>query len=123
MKNKFIKTQDLIIIILILLSSVSIYFIVNKFVLVNAVEAEILYNNKILENVSLNENRIFSPEGFPNIELEIKNNSIAFIHSDCPDKVCVNTGFINKAGQTAVCLPNKMVIRLKADNSDTDTVM
>lgn len=123
MKNKFIKTQDLIIIILILLSAVLIYFIVNKFVLVNAVEAEILYDNEVIEIVRLNENRSFSPNGFPNIEFEIKDNSIAFIHSDCPDKVCINTGFINKAGQTAVCLPNKMVIRLKADNSDIDAVM
>ena len=30
----------------------------------------------------------------------------------CPDRVCVNTGFINRAGQSIVCVPNETIIRL-----------
>ena len=32
----------------------------------------------------------------------------------CPDLVCVGTGYINKAGQSIVCLPNEIIIRLSA---------
>ena len=42
-----------------------------------------------------------------NIQLEVKDGAIRFVSSDCPDKICVNTGFIKNEMQTAVCLPNK----------------
>ena len=32
--------------------------------------------------------------------------------SSCPDHICVNTGFIHKAGQTIVCVPNEVSVRL-----------
>ena len=33
--------------------------------------------------------------------------------SECPDKICVNTGTLHKAGESAVCLPAKVVLRLE----------
>jgi hypothetical protein len=30
----------------------------------------------------------------------------------CPDQICVGMGYINKAGQSIVCVPNEIVIRL-----------
>ena len=32
--------------------------------------------------------------------------------ADCPDHICVRTGFIDRAGQSIVCVPNAIVIRL-----------
>jgi hypothetical protein len=34
--------------------------------------------------------------------------------ASCPDQVCVNMGFIDQAGQSIVCVPNQMIIRLFA---------
>ncbi len=39
------------------------------------------------------------------------------VHVDratCPDQACVKMGFINKAGQSIVCVPNEIIIRLIA---------
>ncbi|MEL7622901.1 MAG: NusG domain II-containing protein [Clostridiales bacterium] len=39
------------------------------------------------------------------------------VHVDratCPDQACVKTGFISKAGQSIVCVPNEIIIRLIA---------
>ncbi len=33
-------------------------------------------------------------------------------HSDCKDKICIKSGYINKNGQVIVCLPKKTVIRI-----------
>ena len=33
-------------------------------------------------------------------------------YAACPDQVCVHSGFINKAGQSIVCVPNRITLRL-----------
>lgn len=123
MDKKFFNKKDTVIILLIIVFAAIIYFVYQSFFMREAVMAEIVYDNKVIQNVDLSKDTTFSPEGFPNIVFGVKNNSIAFIHSDCPDKICVNTGFISKSGQTAVCLPNKMVLRLiSSDDNEVDAV-
>ena len=34
--------------------------------------------------------------------------------SSCPDHICIKTGWINKAGQSIVCVPNEIIVRLFA---------
>lgn len=123
MNRKLINKKDFIIIILILLLAFTVYFIANKFIYKTSATAEIIYDGKVIQTVDLNKDCVFSPQGFQNIKFQIKNGSIAFIESDCPDKICVNTGFINSTGQNAVCLPNKMVLRLISDEDSPDAVM
>ncbi len=37
----------------------------------------------------------------------------AVLSSQCPDKVCVHAGKLTQAGEAAVCLPAKVVLRLE----------
>lgn len=37
----------------------------------------------------------------------------AVLSSQCPDKICVNKGKLTKAGETAVCLPARVSLRLE----------
>lgn len=39
-------------------------------------------------------------------------------HSDCPDKICVDTGKITKVGQTVVCVPFRAVLRIEFADID-----
>lgn len=123
MNRKLFNKKDFFIIIILLLLAGIMYLSADKFIFKESAEAEILYNNKVIQTVKLKGNYTFSPDGFPNITFKVENGKIAFIESDCPDKICINTGFINKTGQTAVCLPNKMILRLKSQNSDVDIVL
>ena len=52
-----------------------------------------------------------SPYGVE-VELELVDHQIRFRESDCPDHICVNTGFISQEFQSAVCLPNKTAIAI-----------
>ena len=60
--------------------------------------------------ISLDENRTFYI--IPNVIFEVRDGQIAFVKSDCPDQICVRTGFIHRSGQMAACLPNGLVLFL-----------
>ena len=46
--------------------------------------------------------------------LVVKNGEAYLSYADCPDQVCVRTGRIRYAGQSIVCLPNRLVIKIVA---------
>jgi hypothetical protein len=49
----------------------------------------------------------------PGVSIVFGQDNTAWFHaSDCPDQVCVRTGKLRHAGQAAVCLPNRVVLRL-----------
>jgi hypothetical protein len=47
--------------------------------------------------------------------VEVDGDRVHMLSSDCPDKVCVNMGWIRSPGQVIVCLPNRVVISLEDD--------
>ena len=44
--------------------------------------------------------------------LRTEDGSIAVISADCPDKDCVKRGWLRRPGDSAVCLPNRLVVRI-----------
>lgn len=44
--------------------------------------------------------------------IETANGKIRVQSSDCPDKICVKTGYISKKGEKIVCLPKRLVIEI-----------
>lgn len=44
------------------------------------------------------------------VTFQIKDHAIRFLASDCPDKVCVNTGFLKNDLDVACCLPNQTML-------------
>lgn len=42
----------------------------------------------------------------------VEKDAISFVSSDCRDLICVHTGRLTKAGDTAVCVPNRAAIRV-----------
>ena len=52
--------------------------------------------------------------------LEIKDGAAAMIEASCPDGYCMDQGSKNKNRQTIVCLPNKVVVEISADEDSDD---
>ena len=44
--------------------------------------------------------------------IRIEGDRVWVLHSDCPDQICVRSGEIRTAGQTVVCLPNRVVVKI-----------
>ncbi|MBR1736010.1 MAG: NusG domain II-containing protein [Firmicutes bacterium] len=118
MKNKFFLKKDILVILILIIVSAVIYCITSSYYSDKKVYAEILHDKKVIKKVDLSQPSEFSLPDIPNITFEVKDNAIAFTHSDCPDKICVKTGFISHAGSSAACLPNKTVVRIVSDSPD-----
>lgn len=59
----------------------------------------------------------------PSAQFEIQNHQIRFIEAECSDKLCERTGWISRPGEAAVCLPNRIVIRIEGNGQDFDMVV
>ncbi len=55
-------------------------------------------------------------EGTVTSLIEVEEGKIRFKDSDCPEKICVKTGWISRPGQVAVCLPGGVVIKIIGEN-------
>lgn len=72
---------------------------------------EIYHEGNLVGSYPLSEDKHLEYEG--GIVVEIKDGAAAITESDCPDLLCVRTGAISKAGERAVCAPNKFVIVIR----------
>ena len=52
--------------------------------------------------------------------LVIEDGCAYIREADCPDKVCVRTGKIRYAGETIVCLPHRLMIRIAGGEGGVD---
>jgi len=112
---KFFKRADILIIIGILAVSAASWGFYAFAAEGDSVKAEIYYYSELVETMDLSggEEKSFSIPQDENVILHIyQDGSIAFIESDCPDKVCIHTGKLRTAGQFAACLPNGIVVKI-----------
>ena len=112
---KFFKRTDIIIIVGIILVSVASWGIYNYAFAEDRVQAQIYYYSDLVKTVELNPGKdmTFSIPQDENVVFHLdKDGTIAFVESDCPDKVCIHAGKLKTAGQFAACLPNGIVIKL-----------
>lgn len=56
------------------------------------------------------------------LTIEIKNESAAITHSDCPTQQCVHTGYITTPGQMSACMPNGIWIEIVGSEKTTDVI-
>ena len=85
--------------------------------------AEVWQNDTLIERVQLTDatDRTIKLDG-NTIVLSGKTAKIA--DADCRDQVCVRTGTLTHAGQAAVCLPHRVVLKLVGVNdSGIDAVV
>ena len=85
--------------------------------------AEVWQNDTLIERVQLTDatDRTIKLDG-NTIVLSGKTAKMA--DADCRDQVCVRTGILTHAGQAAVCLPHRVVLKLVGVNdSGIDAVV
>jgi hypothetical protein len=85
--------------------------------------AEITVDGLVTETVPLTLEGTRSPAGRPEVLISVRGGKVGFIHSNCPDKICVRSGFLSIPGEVAVCLPNRVVVRVTSrEGSELDSV-
>lgn len=123
------KIVTYIVSILLVLSVISILFF-KFFVKADKAVAVIKQDGKIIKRIDLSKvekkqqfkinYKEADHEGY-NI-IEVDKNSIKFVDANCPDKVCVKAGTLTKPGETAACLPHKLIIIIEKNDDEVDGV-
>jgi hypothetical protein len=56
----------------------------------------------------------YTPDGLPGVKIAVSAGAAGVVQSDCPDKTCIRAGLLSIPGQMAVCLPNRVTVRVTA---------
>jgi hypothetical protein len=117
---KFFKKSDILVILIITLLGIGIWAFYNGFFASRPAKAEIYYKSELVETLDLDKglDKKFSiPQDEHVVSHLAADGRIRFDKSDCPDHICVNTGWLNKVGQTAACIPNEIFLKIVPKNN------
>lgn len=129
MYKKLVKPLDVIIIFLLLMGSFIPYFIFtmsNRSADENStVMAIVSIDGKEVKQIELSEETekelfTFYPSGDQYNIIEVDGTKIRNKEDNSPDQIAVKTGWISKPGETSICLPHKLIIEIKAINSNEE---
>ena len=110
------KRNDWILIGALLVLGISAIFCVEGYKKANTKngEAVVFVDGKEIGRYPLKEDTTVLIEGKTGTNLLVIEDGKAFIkEADCPDKICVYHGKIDKNKETIVCLPNKVVVEIQ----------
>ena len=86
--------------------------------------ADIYQDGQLLESIPLGQVQqsytieIKGDSGYTNL-IEIQPGKIGSVWADCPDRLCVRQGFAETPAIPIVCLPNRLIIRLRPESGVT----
>jgi hypothetical protein len=122
--RRLINKRDILIIIILILTALIIWLCFTYMGSYTDVrQAEIVYNNSVIKVLDLSVDGQYTVPEAPDMVFEVKDGKARVLSSDCPDKVCVNSGWLSRAGQCAVCLPNRITLRLTPTEQSPDAVL
>lgn len=75
---------------------------------VAAERAEIYFKGKLERTIDLTKDAIYNVED--HMIVEVSDGRLRVLDSDCPDKLCVQEGWISTTGIPVVCVPNQVLI-------------
>ena len=85
----------------------------------------VIQNGTEIERFSLSEEqeyRIELEDGSYNL-LKIQDGKVYMEEASCPDQICVNHRAIHNVGETIVCLPNELVLKVMEQTSKPELDM
>lgn len=88
-----------------------------------AAKVQIRQGDKILGAYSLNQVRDIQVKGPIGINtISISNGRARFSKSPCHNQYCVHQGWLNRAGQASICLPNQISLELIGETKPYDSM-
>jgi hypothetical protein len=81
--------------------------------------ATVKKDNVIIKTIDLSKIRdreIIKISGQYSATIAVEHNRICLLDSTCPNKTCVSHGWLSNSGDIAVCLPNKILVKIREKN-------
>ena len=111
-KRSLLKKAD-IAVAAVFLAVAAVLFIVRFFA--DGKTAVITVDGKVYEQIDLDRagDEIINIDTEPAVTLKVENGTICFINSQCRDRLCEKSGVLKNNGDTAACLPARVVVTVK----------
>ncbi|MCK5847837.1 MAG: NusG domain II-containing protein [Caldisericia bacterium] len=62
----------------------------------------------------LNQDQLIAEDGYiGKVIIEIANKRVRVKESSCPKQTCVKSGWISSIGETIICAPNKIILKIR----------
>ena len=121
MLMKPIRLGDCLVLLLILITA-GLLFLASLLPKEAGKTLEVTYGD-VKEQYSLQEDRELTVKANGHtLCIEIRDQKVKVLSSDCPDGVCRNSGEIEKAGETLICVPAGVLLRLVGEEAGDDAV-
>ncbi len=118
MERKLITKNDVLLIAGIAFVILLALFLKNSFN--NNLIAQVYFDGEVIETINLSakeEKKIVTGENGSTV-IEAKDGKIYFESSVCPDKICVESGELEKNGDFASCLPEKVIVKVVGEKGN-----
>jgi len=86
-------------------------------------EAVVTVDGETVAVLSLSSDAVFTAgEGdFRNV-IEVSGGRVRITDADCPDRLCVQQGWISRDGESIVCLPHRLIVTVRGGAAGPDAV-
>lgn len=116
--KKLITKKDLILLFFVLIAGIIGVIFINS--ADKGKSATIIVDGKTQETISLDES--FQKE-INGVSVCCENGEIYVKDSVCPDKVCIRSGKISKSGESIICAPNRVAIKIDDEKGNLPDAM
>lgn len=120
--KKYIRKADVILLIILVIVGLVCTVIVST----SGSEGDsvvIEQNGDLFATYSLNEDRTVTVEGAKTTNIvKISNGEVIMSESTCKNQVCVRHSAISRSGESIICLPNRVVVRIEGKGGGYDAV-
>ena len=99
-----------------------VYFGMRYYAMHQSAVAEFYYESTLVERITLHPGaaKTFQLAGHEAVTFALdETGAVRFESSDCPDQICVHAGWMRLPGQSAACLPNKLIVKVTPAKGQT----
>ena len=122
MKRKTLK-NDILLVAALLLVALAAWGLL-RLTRARGAEAVVTVDGAAVAALPLSEDAVLTVgegQGFSNV-IEVSGGRVRVRDADCPDRLCVRTGWVSRDGESIVCLPHKLVVTVRGGEAGPDAV-
>lgn len=115
---KMITPADKILIVVLLLCTIGSFFTKNLLASQGSLVIIELRDMPVYKGDLTEDRKITIRGAFGDVRVQIKEGKVAVVYAECPNKVCVRTGWRSFSGESIICVPNRLIIRILGEETN-----
>ena len=119
MKHRIVLTVCIALFALGLIGSAVVLLMPKKSTVVIRRDSEVLYT---FDLSTTPDQTLVIPYGDSSNTVEIRDGAVRVKEAECPDKTCVNMGWLRSSAMPIVCLPNHLIIEFADADGGVDAI-